>query len=411
MAAQLLPIFALLVSTTFLLIGNGLHGLLLPLRGTADAFTTTQLGLLGAGYAVGFVAGCILTPQIVRRVGHVRAFGAAASCASVVVLLNGMLVQPELWIALRVVSGFCMAASFMIIESWLNERASNASRGTIFGLYLTVNYVAVMGGQFLVAASDHRTMMPFMLGAIAFSLAVVPTSLSKAASPKPLEAVKIDLRRLHRVSPVAVVTVLLVGLVNGAFGTLAPVFGAQVGLSTTLIATMMGVAIVAGAVMQLPVGRFSDRLDRRTVIAAGSMGAAFSGLLILLVRPDAPWLLLALVGIYGALSYPLYGLAISHANDLAKGENFIGTSAAMLLLYGIGTIIGPVVASWAMSTISPFGLFAVTAGGHGAMALYTVYRTYRRPAALSDQPGSPIFLGTYNRLSRLLNRPTSRFGA
>lgn len=378
MTRQLLPILALLVSTAFLLTGNGLHTLLLPLRGTAEHFSTTEIGLVGTGWALGFVLGCLLAPPVVRRVGHVRAFSASAACAAIIVLLNGLIVLPGAWILLRVGSGFFLAGAFMIIESWLNERATNETRGTVFSLYLTVTYFAIVGGQFLVAAGDPRDTELFMLGAIFFCLAVLPTALSTAASPRPLQQARLDPAKLFGNSPVAVVTVVLVGVINGAFGTLAAVFATEFGLPPALVALMMGITIVAGAMTQLPAGRLSDRTDRRYVIAAAALGAALAGLAIFLAQPRDPTLLLVLTAIYGGLTYPIYGLAVAHANDFAEPGDFVAVSGGLLLLYGFGTMVGPLAASLAMTTLGPAALFVVTSAAQAAIAGYALYRSSRR---------------------------------
>ena len=378
MARQLLPILALLFSTAFLLAGNGLHSLLLPIRGALEGFSTNQLGLIGTGWATGFVLGCLIAPVVVRRVGHIRAFSCSAACAAIIVLLNGLLVEPLAWIVLRAFSGFFLAGAFMIIESWLNERVTNESRGTIFAVYLMVTYVAITGGQLGVAAADPLTATLFMLGAILFCLAVLPTALSTAASPRPLTRVRLDLKKLFRNSPVAFVTVTLVGVINGAFGTLAAVFGTRIGLSTAEIALMMGITVVSGALTQVPAGRLSDLTDRRYVIAGAAIAAGAAGLAILVLTPADPTLVIALAGIYGAVTYPLYGLAVAHANDYADAGDFVATSGGLLLLYGAGTMVGPLAAGLAMTAIGPEALFAVTAAGHLLIASYALYRTTRR---------------------------------
>jgi MFS family permease len=356
-----------------------MHSLLLPIRGTLDGFSTNALGLVGTGWAVGFVIGCLTAPIVVRRVGHIRAFSCSAACAAIIILLNGVFVHPLAWIFLRVGSGFFLAGAFMIIESWLNERASNENRGTIFAVYLMVTYVAITAGQLGVGAGDPSTATLFMAGAILFCLAVLPTALSSAASPRPLARVKLNLRGLYAKSPVAFLSVLLIGVINGAFGTLAAVFGAQIGLPTGLIALMMGITVVSGAVTQVPAGRLSDKTDRRYVIAGAAIAAGLAGLVIFVLKPAEPALVLTLAGIYGALTYPLYGLAVAHANDYADPSEFVAVSGGLLLLYGAGTMFGPLAAGVAMTELGPAALFLVTATGHMLIATHALYRTTRRP--------------------------------
>ncbi|MCY0096520.1 MFS transporter [Hoeflea ulvae] len=379
MHRNLLPVLSLLLGSAFLLAGNGLHGLLLPMRGTEEGFSPTSLGLLGTAWASGFVLGCIYSQRLVRRIGHVRAFSAFAAMIAIIALLTGLLVDPVSWILLRVITGFSLAASFMIIESWLNERATNETRGLIFSLYMTVNYVAIVVGQMSIALGDVSQSTFFMIAGILYCLALLPTAVSTASSPAPLKEVKLDLPMIFRNSPVSFVAMLMIGVANGAFGTLAPVFGANVGLTTIIVATMMSITIFSGAVMQIPAGRMSDRMDRRYVLAGLSAIAGISGLAITMVKPSSIAVLFGLISLYGAMSYTLYSIIVAHANDYAASDQFVTVSGGLLLLYGIGTIVGPLLGGLVMA-YDPYMLFAVTAAAHIAVAIYALYRSRMRAA-------------------------------
>ena len=189
MLASFGPIFALLRGTAFLLLASGLLSLLLPLRGQAEGFSTAALGLLGTAWAGGFVGGCLYAPKLVRNVGHVRAFGTFAAVGAIIALLTGLFIDPYIWIGLRIFPGFTMAGSFMVIESWLNERATNKNRGTVFGLYMMVTYAAIMAGQMIVAAGDVRSASLFMVTGIFFCMSLIPTAISTQATPAPLKEV------------------------------------------------------------------------------------------------------------------------------------------------------------------------------------------------------------------------------
>ncbi|MDQ6437801.1 MFS transporter [Mesorhizobium sp. LHD-90] len=378
MFATYRPILSLLRGTAFLLAASGLHGLLLPLRGQAEGFSTAVLGLLGTAWAGGFVAGCFLAPRLVRRAGHVRAFGAFAASGAIIALLTGLMIHPVAWIILRAATGFTMAGAFMVIESWLNEKATNENRGTVFGLYMMVTYASIMAGQMIVAAGDVRSDSLFMVAGIFFCLALLPTAMSTADTPKPLQDVSLDIKSLYANSPVASVGCLLIGVANGAWGTLGAVYGARIGITTAEIALMMSLVVVAGAALQLPIGRVSDRTDRRYVLAAASMGAALFGLLVFLVTPRAGVTVIAMTACYGALAYTLYSLAVAHANDHASPEDFVKVSGGLLLLYGFGTMIGPLLGSSLMSLMRPESLFLATALAHVALAAYTLLRISRR---------------------------------
>ncbi|PTM94386.1 MFS transporter [Mycoplana dimorpha] len=397
MRKNLLSVFSLLLGTLFLFLGNGLHGLLLPVRGSLEGYATTILGLLGTSWATGFVLGCLLAPKIVKRIGHVRAFSGFASLIAIIALLTGILVDPVWWVALRAVTGFSIAGTSMIIESWLNERATNESRGAIFSLYIAITLFGVVGGQMMVPLGDVGTPILFMVAGILYCLAMLPTTLSTAASPQPLKQVRLDIPALFRTSPVACVGIVLIGIANGAFGTLGAVFGTEAGLSARTVALMMSVTIFAGAVMQLPAGRISDRVDRRYVLAALSALAGLAGLLMVLMQPGSVMLLLLVIAVYGAAANALYPIAVSHANDFAHPEDFVKVSGGLLLLYGIGTIIGPTVGGPVMSATGPHGLFLVTFAAHAAIALYAIFRSRRRaalPAAAREAYTNPGTLTT-----------------
>ena len=396
MRRNLLPVLALLLGTLFLFLGNGLHGLLLPVRGSAEGYSNEVLGLLGTTWATGFVLGCFAAPKLVMRIGHVRAFSSFISVIAIIALLTGIVVDDYAWVILRAITGFCTAGTSMIIESWLNERATNESRGTIFSFYISITLIGVVGGQMLLPLADSMTTIPFMIAGIFYCVAMLPTTLSTAASPQPLKSVSLDLKSLYRNSPVASVGILLIGIANGAYGTLGAVFGARAGMDGGTIAVMLSLTIFAGAVMQFPAGRWSDAIDRRYVLAALSAFAAVAAAILVLLRPEGTILIVTLVVLYGAASNALYPIAVAHANDFATSDNFVKVSGGLLLLFGIGTIIGPTLGGPVMTALGPHALFAVTAAAHVTLSAYALMRTRKRaaiPAAERDNvPG--ILMGS-----------------
>jgi MFS family permease len=380
MASQLFPVAALLLGSAFLVMAGGLHGLLLPVRGVIEDFTTGELGLIGTGWAIGFVAGCLLVPAIVRRAGHVRAFGVMASIAAVVILLNLLIITPWAWILTRGISGFCFAGAAMVVESWLNERATRENRGTIFSVYQMVNFAASTGGQLLMVIRPPTDYFYFAIGAILYCLAILPTALSTAERPRPLTTSRLDLRRLYSNSPVAAIACFLIGMANGAFGTLGPVYAQRIGLPVPSVALLMAGSLLGGSLVQYPLGRLSDRMDRRKVLVGIAAGAIVVGLLIFLTAPRAPGLVVGLLIIYGAMIYPMYALSVAHANDFAAADEFVRIAGGLLLLLGIGTILGPILAALAMDAVAPEGLFAFMVLVHLSIALYAAFRMSQRRA-------------------------------
>lgn len=386
MAKQLFPVIALLVSCAFLLAGGGLHGILLPIRGQLEGFSTFQIGLIGTGWAIGFTFGCIVVPRLVRRVGHIRTFSTLAALLSTVMLLNALAVSAPAWFVLRAIAGLCFSGSYMIMESWLNERMTNENRGAIFSVYMLVSLTATMGGQYLLVIADPKLDTLFMMGAILYALAVVPTAISKAQSPAPLTQVDLDLMMLFRNSPVAVVGSIISGIISSTWGNFGPVYGQQSGMTTVGIATLMAVAMIGAVIFQYPLGRLSDKIDRRYVmIIAGVIGAVSGFALSTFVGDEIgnSWFY-AWIVLYGGVIYSIYSLNVAHANDVGDPNDFVKIAGGLLILYGIGTMIGPLVAAQMMTKFGIGALFLTTTIAHLTYAVYAFYRTLRR-AQSEDQ--------------------------
>ncbi|KIN61935.1 Membrane protein, major facilitator transporter family [Sulfitobacter noctilucicola] len=404
---QYLPIFSLLLGSAFLLFAGGINGLILPVRGNAEGFSSVSLGLLGTGWAVGYVAGCIMVPALVARVGHIRAFGALAAIAAVSMLGSAIAVMPWAWIVLRGVCGFCFAGAAMIVESWLSEQTDPGSRGRVFGVYTMVNLGANTAGYLMLTLGDTSGFFFFALAAIFYCLALVPTALSNTSTPAPLVSVKLNMKSLWRNSPVAVFAVFWVGVSNAAFGTLAPVYAQQVGLVLTAVAVFTAVPILAGAVMQMPIGLMSDRMDRRKVLTGVAVLALAADLSFIVIAPEGRMLNLALAALLGGSIYAMYPIIVAHANDHADPGTAIQISGGLLLTYGIGSIVGPTVAGWAMTEVGIRALFLVTACAHGMVILYTLWRMAKREAVAEDEKSNfqPINAG---RTSNLQTAETSQ---
>jgi MFS family permease len=388
MLRSLLPLAALLMGSAFLLFAGGVNSLILPVRGDAEGFSAASLGLLGTGWAFGYVAGCLRTPTLVARVGHIRAFGAMCAIASIAVLLSLVLITPWVWIPARALSGFCFAGAAMIVESWLNERVDSASRGRVFGIYTMVNLAATTAGQMVLTLGDANGYFFFVLAAMVYCLALLPTAISATTTPSPLTSVSLNLRALWENSPIAVVAVLMVGISNAAFGTLAAVYAARIGLSLGDIALFASIPILAGAAAQIPIGIASDKMDRRRILVGIALGALVADALFLFGGFRDLWAVMALAGLFGATVFAMYPVIVAHANDHAAPGTFIQVSGGLLLVYGIGSILGPTAAGFAMSEFGESSLFMVTATAHIILILFALVRLRLAPAVAMEDKGS-----------------------
>ena len=388
MFRQILPVFALFLSTAFLLMGGGLQVVLLPIRGQLEGFSETQIGYIGTGWAIGFTIGCILVPHLVRRVGHVRTFGALCALLATVLLLNGLYIDAFAWIFLRSIAGFCFAGSYMIIESWLNESIDDEQRGTMFSIYMIVSQSAFMAGQYMIVLGEPSKETLFMMGGILYCIALIPTALSKARSPAPLTQVKIDLKGMFKNSPSAFVGSVIAGILANSFQSFGPVFGLSEGMSAGNIANMMALIMLGAVLFQYPLGKLSDRVDRRYVMVGLSITGAAVGFLISQYdvngeNPDLVFFLMMIL--LGGFIYPIYGLVNAHANDHANPEDFVKISSSLLILYGIGNMIGPLVTGQAMQWFGNNALFQVIGWSHLFLAIHMSYRITRREAPDAEE--------------------------
>jgi MFS family permease len=388
MTSRLIPLSALLLGSLFLLIAGGINGLILPLRGSNEGFSAFSLGLLGTGWAAGYVLGCLYTPLLVSRVGHIRVFGTLAATAAIVILLSAMFPNPWAWIPLRAVSGFCFAGAAMIVESWLNEEVDSSIRGRVFGTYTMINLVGTTGGQLVLIGADVSTAWFFMLAAIFYCLALIPTTISSNRAPSPLFEVKLNIPQLWRNSPVAVFAVLMIGISNGSFGALAPVYANEIGLDLTTIVLFCSVPILVGAVSQIPVGRASDQFDRRKVLIFLALVAMAADGAFIFMRPESGAANILIGSLLGAAIFAMYPIVVAHAIDHADPGQFIQTSGGLLMVFGIGSIVGPFIAGIALTLFGPMALFSTILSAHVLIVLFSILRMRRREQVDSEDKAS-----------------------
>lgn len=386
MQRMLASITALLMSAAILFAGGGLQGTLIAVRANIEAFSLPVIGLLMSIYYLGFIAGCLMVPGMVRRAGHIRAFTALAAIAAATILTYAIEVNVWLWMVLRVFTGFSFAGLYMIIESWINEKADNENRGRVLSVYRVVDFSALSVGQFLLMLADPSGFVLFSIVAILISLSIVPVAMTRVEGPRPPAQTKLQIAKLWRLSPFAVVGSVAVGLANGAFWAIGPVYVQQLGYGTGMVASFMSAVILCGAVAQWPVGLISDKMDRRIVLIAVSFGAALSGLLLMAVGAHSPTALVVAAGVFGVFALPVFGLCAAHANDHADESDFVAVSGGLLLVFGVGSILGPVISPFVMTAFSPSALFGYTAAIHLALVAFGLYRlTQRSGVAVADQ--------------------------
>jgi len=376
---------SLLLGTVLLLVGNGLLGTVLAVRLTYLAFSPLLTGAVMAAYFVGYGAGALTMDRSIRRVGHIRVFTALAAGLAVVSMLHALLPPPLPWLVLRAVAGYCMAGLLVVIESWMNATATSDLRGRMLAVYMLMVHVGLGSGQLLLGLWPPGAVELFCAVAASVSLAVIPVALTRAPEPAVEISHELPVRRILAQAPLAVVGAASAGLITSSLFTLGPVFASLQGLSRPEIATFMAALILGGVLLQWPLGRLSDRMDRRVVILGVLLATAAVSALLGLVRLTGA-ALPAAAALDGSLVFVVYPLCVAHAFDRLDRALYVGASGVLLATFAVGAVLGPLAGALAMQGLGPAGLLAY----QGAVALlaasYALFRIRRvRPVPVEEQ--------------------------
>ncbi|GGE64402.1 MFS transporter [Streptosporangium jomthongense] len=386
MTRMVTSLSALLLSIILLVGGNASLMTLLGIRLSIESVPPNIIGWVLVCYSVGFVLGTLYVHHIIERVGHIRAFAVFAAFAAVTSLLYPMAVSMVFWAFLRVLSGFSMAGVLVVIESWFSSRASNSNRGALFAVYQIVFYLSAAGGQLVVNLGDPVSFMPFSLAAILLTLALVPLSLTRMEAPLIEQVQRISIFTLARESFTGVSGALICGVLIGSFYALGPVYATLVGLDVAGTSTFMASAIVAAMLMAWPLGRLCDRFDRRRVMFWVAFFASLTAIAVSFTGAANPQLLMLLVGVFTGLSAMVYPISVAITNDRMESTRIVAASATLLLSYGVGSVIGPIVMAELIGLMGPRGLFMGSAGFLLVLAVVTSLRiTYTDDVAVEDQ--------------------------
>ncbi len=361
------------------MVGNGVQGSLLGIRGTLEEFNTLELSVVMSAYFLGFLIGSRLAPDMIRRVGHVRVFAALASLISAVLVLYPMLVDWQVWALMRVIIGFGFAGIYITSESWLNNTATNETRGQALSLYMIVQMLGVVASQALLAAGDPFGYDMFLIPSVLVSLSFLPLLLADTPAPTFDSTTRLGFRELFHISPLGCVGMLISGGVFSAMFGMASVWGTLSYLSVTQIALFTSALYAGGLVLQYPVGYLSDRMDRRKMMLWLSTVAALV-LAIATIFALPFWAHLIVAAILGGITYPMYSLLIAYTNDFLSKDQMAAASAGLIFLNGFGAIFGPLVTGWLMGVVGTRGFFLFIFVLYAAMAGYTLWRMGRRAA-------------------------------
>jgi MFS family permease len=380
MLASIKPVVTLLVSAALFMVGHGIQITLIPLRSELEGFSDFMIGAGASFYSVGFVFGCMLAPYAILRAGHIRAFAAMISFGSAVALMHAILIDPLAWVIFRGISGFCVAGFYLTLESWLNERATNETRGLVLSVYIVTLSLSIITGQLAVAFGTVGDFRLFAAASILVSFAVIPVALTSSAQPAPITLVRLRPVRLYQSSPAAFVSILIVGLVIGSLMNLSPIYATRIGYTEQFAAIFSAAIFAGGALLQWPLGRASDLVDRRIVLLVCAIAAIAASTGMLLAGALGASVLLIFGLMVGGFTQPAYAIANAHAFDYVEPEDYVETSSGILMIYGVGAAVSPVIVAAMMQISGPNALFWFVMSMDVVMAGFLLARMATRSA-------------------------------
>lgn len=383
--------WALLLGLMLLMLGNGMQGTLLGIRGAIENFSTTQMSIVMSCYFIGFLFGSRMAPEMIRRVGHVRVFAALGSMISAVLILYAVSPNWIAWALMRVLIGFSFSGVYITAESWLNNASTNENRGQALSLYLIVQMIGIIAAQVLLNVADPSGYILFIIPSVLVSLAFTPILLSVSPAPAFESTRPLSFRRLYEASPLGCVGMFLLGAIFSAQFGMASVWGTQAGLNVRDLSIFVAGIYVGGLVFQYPIGWMSDRMDRRKLVMILSYVGGLVMMIPVIFRPD--FALLVLIGaVGGGVSNPLYSLLLAYVNDYLEKTDMAAASAGLIFINGLGAISGPIITGWMMGVIGPSGFFLFMGLIFLVLGAYAVWRMSRRRR-------TPEATGTYTALS------------
>lgn len=377
--------WAILLGIGFMMLANGLQGTLLGVRAGIEGFSTFTTGIVMSGYFIGVFIGSFVAPKLVQRVGHIRVFSALASLASISILFHGVYIDPWLWMAMRVVTGISFAGFYVVTESWLNDRASNETRGKVLSIYMVIVTAGMGAGQFLLTLAAPNAIDLFILTSVIISFGLIPILLTAKPAPNFDTSSKMSIAELFRASPLAVIGNCLTGMAHGTIFGLGAIYASQVLVKLSAISWFMACFLIGSLISLGPIGYLSDRIGRRGIMAALSIISIACCLLAIVTPKDSITFYLVIVALGGA-AMPMYSICVAYANDRLEPHQIVGASGSLVMVSGIGLMTGPIIIAFLMDFFDVVFYFWGIAAVFGLILLFTLVRiNLRAGIALEDQ--------------------------
>jgi len=374
------PVIPVLLGIILIEAALGIVGTVMGIQLAKRDVSSTLIGLVFSAYFVGFLTGSLTCERLINRVGHIRAFGVFAVCASIATLLLAVTGNIYAWIVFKIMAGYAVAGAFVVIESWLNDKASEDNRGRIFAVYMVVSWGASGLSPLSLNFADARTDLLFEISTILLAASMIPLALTKVGNPEIGHREYFSIVKLIKTSPTGVACCFASGMLTGGFYSLLPVYIETIGRTPRELSVLIAVGTTAALIVQYPIGYISDHYGRRPVII-GTLAVAAAMALAIASMPTLPFtMLLGMFFLLTAFQSPLYALGVGQTNDYVDRKDFVPAAAGLLFLWGVGACIGPTVIGFVMDFVGPEGLFLYLGVGFAVVALFALYRVFRRRA-------------------------------
>jgi len=382
----LISFAALFLSVVLLQLSTGGVGPLDALSGLQVGFSRAEVGMLGSAHFVGFFVGCWLAPRLMGSVGHSRAFAVFTATGAIGLLAHPLFIDPYAWALMRVASGLCVAGAYTVVESWLQAKVTNETRGRAMGGYRAVDMGGSLAAQLMIGVLEPASYVSYNLLALLCCASLLPLTLTTASQPETPDAPRLRPGLAWRMSPLAVAGVIVAGLTSAAFRMVGPIYGQEVGLAAGQIAWFLAAFVLGGALAQLPTGWLADKYDRRWVLIWLSVAAMVSCGVTVAASGGGTVAVMLAAGFFGFTTFPIFSVAAAHAHDFAEPTERVELSAALMFFFALGAIASPFVASTLIELYGPRALFLFLSLGHLALIIFGVTRMWARPTALARTP-------------------------
>lgn len=391
MSSVLKNSWPLFLGMMLLMLGNGLQGTLLGIRGALEGFTPNTMAWVMSGYFIGFLGGSRMAPEMIRRVGHVRVFAALASLVSAALILYAAIPNVIVWMLLRILIGFCFSGVYVVAESWLNDSATNETRGQTLSLYIIVQMMGIVAAQGVLNFGDPGGYTLFIVSSVLVSVSFAPILLSISPAPMFQTTKPMSFKQLYKTSPVAVIGTFLLGAIFSALFGMTSVYGTEKGLDVREITILVAMIYIGGMLCQYPIGWLSDRMGRRLLI----IYLTVFGAVIMVVAPfftDNLYILMLIALVLGGVSNPLYSLYLAYMNDYLDADDMAAASGGLIFINGCGAIGGPFLVGWMMTRFGADSFFAYLAVLLGLSAAWALFRATIRDAPSVEDTGSYAYV-------------------